>query len=118
MKGEKGGATRRSIGGKDVGLLDVEDPCEVKLISRSGMLIWTERSFEVENVYGMEIVPPEQVPVRLNGRIASQLKSTQGHATRYDLGVEFLDMSEDHRERLDAFIDSIPTQSRGKLKSG
>ena len=88
-------------------LLDVDEPCEVKLISRSGMVIRTERPFEVESVYLMEIIPPEQVPIRLNGRVASQMKSTQRHVTYSDFGVEFIDMSEDDRQRLDVFIDSI-----------
>ena len=94
-------------------LLDVDEPCEIKLISRSGMLIRTERPFEVESVYLMEIIPPEQVPIRLNGRVASQMKSTQRHVTYSDFGVEFIDMSEDDRQRLDVFIDSISTQFRG-----
>jgi hypothetical protein len=110
---EKRLSTRFRIKAKDLILVDVDDPCEVKLISRSGMLIWMERPLEVEGVYRIEIVPPEDLPIRLNGRIASQLKSTQRHVTRYDVGVEFLDMSEGDRERLDAFIDSIPSQSRG-----
>jgi c-di-GMP-binding flagellar brake protein YcgR len=110
---EKRLSTRFRIKAKDLVLIDVDDPCEVKLISRSGMLIQTARLFEVESVYRIEILPPEQVPIRLNGRIASQLKGAQGHVTGYDLGVEFLDMSEDDRKRLDAFIDSIPSQSGG-----
>ena len=92
---------------RDLVLLDVHVPCEVKLISHSGMLIRTERPFDVESVYLMEIVPPERVPIRLNGRVASQMKSTQGNGTHYDFGVEFIDISEDDRQRLDVFIDSI-----------
>jgi len=106
-------STRFRIKAKDLVLIDFDDPCEVKLISRSGMLIRTERPFDVETVYRIEILPPEQVPIRLNGRIASQLKSIQGRVTRHDLGVEFLDMSKDQRGRLNAFIDSIPIQSLG-----
>jgi c-di-GMP-binding flagellar brake protein YcgR len=107
FKRKKKGDIRFSIKARDLVLLDVDDPCEVKLISRSGMLIRTERPFEVESVYLMEIIPSEQVPIRLNGRIASQMKSTQGHVTHHDLGVEFIDMSEDDRRRLDVFLDSI-----------
>ena len=82
------------------------------------MLIRTERPFEVESVYLMDIIPPKQVPIRLKGRVASQMKSTQGHVTYYDVGVEFVDMSEDDHQRLDVFIDlasidSSSTQSRG-----
>jgi hypothetical protein len=107
---EKRLSTRFRIKARDLVLVDVDDPCEVKLISRSGMLIRAARPFEVEGVYRIEIVPPKPPPIRLRGRIASQLESLQGHVITYDLGVEFLDMSEDCRERLDAFIDSIPDQ--------
>jgi c-di-GMP-binding flagellar brake protein YcgR len=98
---------RFSIKARDLVLLDVDDPCEVRLISRSGMLIWTERPLEVEGLYRIDIFPPEQAPIRLNGRIASQMKNPQGHVTLYDVGVEFIDMSEDDRRRLDVFIDSL-----------
>ena len=110
---EKRLSTRFRIKTRELVLVDVDDPCEVRLISRSGMLIRTARPFEVESVYRIEIVPPEQAPIRLKGRIASQMESTRGHVTAYDLGVEFLEMSEDSRERLDAFIDSIPERPPG-----
>ncbi len=111
---EKRLSTRFRIQGQDLVLIDVDDPCEVRLISRSGMLIRTARPFEVESVYRIEIVPPEELPIRLNGRIASQLKSTRGHVTAYDLGVEFLDMSEESRKRLDDFLDAIPDGPPGE----
>ena len=98
---------RFRIKAKGLVLLDVDDPCEVKLISRSGMLIRTERLFEVQSVYLMEIIPPEQVPIRMNGRVASQVESAQSDETYYDFGVEFTHMSEDDRQRLDVFVDSM-----------
>jgi hypothetical protein len=89
-------------------LLDTEETCEVKLISRSGMLIQASRRFDLERAYPMQIAPdPGQDPIRLTGRVASQLETTHGRMTRFDLGVEFLDMSDTDRARLDQYIDSL-----------
>lgn len=89
-------------------LLDTEEACEVKLISRSGMLIQSGRRFDLERAYPMQIAPePGQDPIRLTGRVASQLETSHGRLTRYDLGVEFVDMSDTDRQRLDQYIDSL-----------
>jgi hypothetical protein len=100
---------RFRVKAKSTVLLDVDDPCEVKLIGRTGMLIRSERPLELGGIYSMEIFLPGHIPVRLSGRIASYLMDTRQSPIQYDLGVEFLDMSADDRERLYAFIESIAT---------
>jgi len=98
---------RFQIGRAEKATLDADEECEVKLISRSGMLIQAPRRFEVDSIYTIQILPPEQEPIRFRGRVASQFESSQGFLTRYDLGIEFVDMSETDRARLDAFIARI-----------
>lgn len=98
---------RFQIGRAETATLDTDEECEVKLISRSGMLIQTQRRFEVEGVYAIQILPPDDEPIRLRGRVASQFESSQGFLTRYDLGIEFVDVSESDRRRLHAFIESV-----------
>jgi hypothetical protein len=88
-------------------LLDTDAPCEVRLISRSGMLIRSERRYDVDRIYPMEIAPANQEAIRFKGRIASQFEVTQGFMTRYDLGVEFTDITDENRARLSVFIDSM-----------
>jgi hypothetical protein len=98
---------RFQIGRADKALLDTDTECEVRLISRAGMLIQAERRFEVEGVYAMQIRPPSQEPICFSGRVASQFESSVGFLTRYDLGIEFVEMSDEDRRRLDEFIDTI-----------
>jgi hypothetical protein len=98
---------RFQIGRAERATLDADEECEVKLISRSGMLIQSPRRFDVEGVYTIQILPPAQEPIRFRGRVASQFESSQGFLTRYDLGIEFIEMSEEDRERLEAFVDEI-----------
>jgi hypothetical protein len=98
---------RFQIGRAERATLDTDEECEVKLISRSGMLIQAQRRFEVDAVYTIQILPPGQEPIRFRGRVASQFESSQGFLTRYDLGIEFIDMSETDRKRLESFIEEI-----------
>jgi hypothetical protein len=98
---------RFQIGRAEKATLDTDEECEVKLISRSGMLIQAQRRFDVEGVYAIQILPPDGQPIRLRGRVASQFESSQGFLTRYDLGIEFVEMAEEDRRRLEAFIDSL-----------
>lgn len=98
---------RFQIGRAETATLDTDEECQVKLISRSGMLIQSQRRFEVEATYSIKIVPPDREPIRFRGRVASQFESSQGFLTRYDLGIEFIEMSDEDRRRLESFIDEI-----------
>jgi hypothetical protein len=98
---------RFQIGRAETATLDTDEVCEVKLISRSGMMIQAQRRFEVDGIYTIQILPPDQEPIRFRGRVASQFESSQGFLTRYDLGIEFLEMSEEDRHRLTSFIEAV-----------
>jgi len=87
--------------------LDGEEGYRVKLISRSGMLIETERLFDLDQVYPMEIVPPDRDPITFSGRVASRFERRGEGPGRHELGIEFLEMTPDNRARLESFVDEL-----------
>jgi hypothetical protein len=92
-------------------LLDSLESYRVRLISRSGMLIESDRRLDVERVYAMYFQPPAGGRVAFAGRVASCLEDGEGRGPRrYRIGVAFVDMAGSDRERLEAFVTSL---SRG-----
>jgi c-di-GMP-binding flagellar brake protein YcgR len=86
---------------------DFFESCKVKELSLGGILIESEHAQEIENKLQMEIFLPEGEPITLLGRIASCLLIKDEDPKLYDLGIEFLEMSEEDRERLEEFIYHI-----------
>ena len=76
----------------------------VKLISLSGMLIETSQNLESDQVYQMEIAFPGQSPIAVSGRVASHLEVFDEAEERHEIGIEFLDLSDDDRSRLERLI--------------
>ncbi len=77
---------------------------KVRIISKNGMLVETERSCKVEDTFPVELLLPNGEIIRVFGRVASCLKSPEN---TYGVGIGFFDMSPDDRARLDQFIDTL-----------
>ena len=77
---------------------------KVRLVSLSGVLIETARRPEGEGVYEMEILPPGREPFAFTGRVRSSFEMADAVPPRYEIGIEFLDMSSEARERLNRFV--------------
>lgn len=89
-------------------LIDTLGTYRVKLISLSGMLIETEHSLELEDVYEMQILASDDEPIRVSGRVASCLEVEEDKGPRhFEIGIEFVDMSAEDRSRLEAFVGRI-----------
>jgi Tfp pilus assembly protein PilZ len=88
-------------------VMDGVENYRVKLISRSGMLIEVDRDFEIDQVYPMELQPPDAEPIAFTGRVASRVPVSGEPNPRHDIGIEFQDMPPADRTRLDRFIDSV-----------
>ncbi len=88
-------------------ILDYPEGYRVKLISRSGMLIETEHNAEIEGVVPMEVDLPEGPPLMFHGRVASAEESLEGDSRRFELGIEFLNLTPQDQARLAAYIDSL-----------
>lgn len=80
----------------------------VKTLSLGGMLAEMSEGIEVEKRFPMALVlPHDDVPIRFTARIVSSREIPDDKAGRCDVGVEFLEMNDDDRKRLDRFIHSL-----------
>lgn len=79
----------------------------VKLVSFSGMLIETMQIFKPEDRFPMEIALNSGSVIRFVGRVASCIEIADKHPAHYDIGVEFIEMSDEDKLRLDEFIRSV-----------
>lgn len=85
-------------------ILNFQEDYKVKKISLGGMLIESEHALEIESKIDMEITLNEGKTVNIMGRFASCLMETEMNLKHYDLGIEFLEMSDKDREILNEFI--------------
>lgn len=77
----------------------------VKGLNLGGMLIEADQRFEVESRHPMELSFPEETgSVSFQGRIASCVELVGKSPGRYDIGVEFFDVSDIDKEKLRKFI--------------
>ena len=83
--------------------LDFPSDYKVKKLSKGGMLIESGQPTEVDRKIPMELSLPGHVSIRLLGRIACCLINESGDLP-FDIGIEFIEMSEEGRKSLDAFI--------------
>lgn len=88
-------------------IVDYSFAYRVKLISLGGMLIETMQIFKPEDRFPMEIALNKGGVIRFIGRVASCIEIANKHPIHYDIGVEFKDISDEDKMRLDEFILSI-----------
>lgn len=82
----------------------------VRLISLSGMLIEAERPLDLDEVYAMEILPSGQEPIAFSGRVRSCLEVRGESPLRYEIGVEFIEIPPEFRDRLNRFVEWLATK--------
>jgi hypothetical protein len=88
----------------DRAILDVREQCRVKKIGLGGMLIESDHPIGIESKYPMEIIIAEDKSIRFTGRVASCMPVKKEDRGRYDIGIEFLDLSERNKGLLYEFI--------------
>lgn len=88
-------------------VLDYPEGYQVKNISRSGMLIETERDLQLEGIVPMEVDLPDGRALTFEGRVVTSEESLEGDARRFELGIQFLNMSPEDLARLSQYIDSL-----------
>ena len=81
------------------------DDFTVKVISLGGMLIECARNFAIESRIPMEMFIHDDKPLTFVGRVASCQGIDQEGREQYDIGIDFLDLTEKNREVLASFID-------------
>jgi hypothetical protein len=87
---------------------EIDLPCEyrIKKISLSGMLIETDSPLLLNSRHDMEVSLDDSI-VTLIGRIANQQEITTRNGTKYDVGIEFIDMTEKDQGILKKYLDAI-----------
>jgi hypothetical protein len=91
--------------------LDFKESCKVKQISLSGILIESEHAQEIEDRLQMQIFLSEDEPINLLGRVASCRLTSDKEPKRFDIGIEFSEMSNQDDAILKAFVNSLHEKS-------
>ena len=77
----------------------------VKKLSIGGMLVESDRAFQVEQRYPMAIyLPQDEHPIKFQGRIASKIPTKNNKRYNYDVGIEFLNLAAHDKSRLNKFL--------------
>jgi hypothetical protein len=98
---------RFHISNPDKASVHYHDSYKVKKISFSGMLIESSHPLEIEDKLPMEMTLPEKESVQFNGRVANCRLANGTEADKYDVGVEFIDISQRNKQILSTFISSL-----------
>jgi hypothetical protein len=85
-------------------VLDFREGCRIKRIGLGGMLIESLHLLEKEVQLPMEIILTEGTSLSLSGRVASCLMNPENCPESYDIGIEFLNMSDRNKVLLTKFI--------------
>jgi c-di-GMP-binding flagellar brake protein YcgR len=86
-------------------VLNFPETFKVKKISPGGMLIESAAALEIEGRMPMELLLHNDKAVKFVGRIAS-CKTVEGVAEKlWDVGIEFLDLTDRDRDTLKSFVD-------------
>lgn len=85
----------------------------VKKISIGGMLIESLLALNVEDKYHMEITLPEDEPIKFTGRVASCFMMKGRGTEHFDIGIEFLELSDQNREKIRNFTNFLDNMDKG-----
>jgi hypothetical protein len=96
---------------EETSLLHCYDGCKVKKLSLGGMLIESENPLEINSTMPMQLTFPQEKSITFKGRIASCLPIENTVPESYDIGVEFLEMSESDNQVLVEFIESLDMEN-------
>lgn len=94
-----------NVDGKTI--LNFQELYTVKVISLNGMLIDSSHFLKIEDKLHMKIHLPQDKMIDFIGRVASCSEKDEGDQKRYDIGIEFIQMSEEHKEALNGFFENI-----------
>jgi hypothetical protein len=79
---------------------------EVKKMSLSGMLVETEYVLDINSNYDMELFLNENV-LNILGRVAYCEKIDSNDVIKYNIGMEFVEMSDNDKEILKEFLTTL-----------
>jgi Domain of unknown function (DUF4388)/PilZ domain len=105
MEQRKSNRFQMNVDGKTV--LNFQELYKVKVISLNGMLIESSHLLDIEDRLYMKIYLTQDKMIDFVGRVASCSEKGEGDRKRYDIGIEFIEISEEHTEILKKFFVDI-----------
>lgn len=103
---------RFHVDAKEMAVLDVAETYRVKKLSLGGLLIESSHSFESDTRIHMGITLPGSMHLSFTGRVASCIVSPDT-VSSFEVGVEFMEMSEPDRITLKEFIRRLYLEDAG-----
>jgi hypothetical protein len=85
-------------------VMNIRESYTVIKLSLGGMLISSESPLEIKDRIPMEILLPGDTKIQFLGRIASCLMVHEEDAPRYDVGIEFVEIAEEDKKKLQRFV--------------
>jgi Tfp pilus assembly protein PilZ len=104
---QRTGGTRFEIEATGRALLDVPQPFRVKVLSLTGMLAQSQSALGIETLLPMELSLEEREPLVFMGRVAYCTELDLEEGTVFEVGVEFVEMSDADRDRIESYIERL-----------
>ncbi len=95
------------IGDPRKAILNYPSDYKVKVVSLSGMLIETSHALENESRIPMELSLHDESRISFVGRVVTCQMTGKNDKKQYDIGIEFIDVTDKDREVLASFIAYI-----------
>ena len=80
---------------------------KMKVISLGGMFIASEQTIAIESTVPMSLAFGAGKSIEFTGRIVSCTMSDSKEQVSYEVGVEFIDLTDEHKTLIKAFIDYL-----------
>jgi Tfp pilus assembly protein PilZ len=90
-------------------ILNYQEAYKVKVLSLGGMLIESSHLLEAESTVPMELILPEDKSIIFQGRVASCLQKKDEDLLHYDIGIDFVNMTEKDKNILHEIIRLLDT---------
>jgi c-di-GMP-binding flagellar brake protein YcgR len=103
---------RFHIDNLDKATINCAEHYKVKGISESGMLIESVNELQIEDRVPMQMTLSEKKDIAFWARIVTCHAIRKAETTHYEIGIEFIDMSEADRATLKGFIDSFEDKTK------
>lgn len=106
-RGKRLNGLRFPIEPRQPAVLDYPFNYRVRNISAGGMEIETRQGFEADKVFQMDISLAAGVLISLYGRVAFCREASPEGGRGYHVGIQFQEMTEEHRARLDEYVKGL-----------
>lgn len=91
----------------DKATLQEQDDYKVKNISLSGLLIESKQALKLEDKIDMQMALPDNKIISILGRVVTCTMTKPVESESYDIGMEFIDISEKDEKALKNFISLL-----------